>query len=203
MRITGLHHVQITVPLGREAEARAFYCGLLGLPETPKPASLRGRRGLWLRVGDRDVHVGVEDGADRGRTKAHVAYRVSDLAGWRKLLVERGVEVFGGAPIPGFDRFEFRDPPSATVSSSSRRRGRQHRAVEAESRRRAPAVGGPRPHAQARHERGRAAARPLRRVRDCCALGASRPRGAWTATATAPCAWPRSWASRPWVSDST
>ena len=29
--IVGLHHAQITVPVGAEAEARHFYCGVLGL----------------------------------------------------------------------------------------------------------------------------------------------------------------------------
>ena len=38
---------------------------MLGLPEVEKPASLKGRGGLWVRVGDRDVHIGTEDGFDR------------------------------------------------------------------------------------------------------------------------------------------
>lgn len=38
--ILGIHHVQITIPTGEEARARAFYCDLLGLEEMEKPASL-------------------------------------------------------------------------------------------------------------------------------------------------------------------
>jgi catechol 2,3-dioxygenase-like lactoylglutathione lyase family enzyme len=108
--IKGIDHVQITIPPGAEDEARAFYCRLLGLSEIEKPANLRGRGGLWLLVGDRQVHLGVEEGVNRRATKAHVAYAVSDLAHWRAILSSRGIEILEGVPIPGCHRFEFRDP---------------------------------------------------------------------------------------------
>lgn len=108
--IVGIHHVQITVPRDCEAEARQFYCGVLGLPEIEKPESLRARGGFWLQVGDRQLHVGVEDDTDRRSTKAHVAYAVNDLAGWRIRLASQKIEVEDGIPIPGCRRFEFRDP---------------------------------------------------------------------------------------------
>ena len=108
--IISIHHAQITIPKGKEPEARNFYCGVLGLKEIPKPQSLQGRGGFWLRVGDRQVHIGVEDGIERSLTKAHVVYGVSDLECWRKTITSRGIEIFSGEPIPGYDRFEFRDP---------------------------------------------------------------------------------------------
>lgn len=108
--ILGIHHVQITIPTGEEARARAFYCDLLGLEEMEKPASLRGRGGFWLKLGDQSVHVGAEDGVDRLSTKGHVAYAVTDLAEWGQKLEAEGIERLTGIPIPGFDRFEFRDP---------------------------------------------------------------------------------------------
>jgi catechol 2,3-dioxygenase-like lactoylglutathione lyase family enzyme len=108
--IIGIDHVQITVPVEAVADARAFYCGLLGLPEIEKPVALRERGGFWLQVGDRQVHVGIEDGVERQATKAHVAYAVTDLVEWRTRLVSAGVEILEGIPIPGYDRFEFRDP---------------------------------------------------------------------------------------------
>jgi len=107
--ILGIDHVQITVPANAVAEARAFYCGLLGLREIEKPAVLRERGGFWLEVGDRQVHVGTEEGVDRIKTKAHVAYAVTDLAAWRSRLAAAGVAIVDGIPIPGRDRFEFRD----------------------------------------------------------------------------------------------
>jgi catechol 2,3-dioxygenase-like lactoylglutathione lyase family enzyme len=110
MRVVGVHHAQITVPKGKEAEAREFYCGVMGLSEIEKPASLEGRGGLWLGVGDRQLHIGVEDGVDRGATKAHIAYEVDDVGAWRKMLAGRGVKILDSVAIPGYERFEFRDP---------------------------------------------------------------------------------------------
>jgi len=108
--IIGIDHVQITVPANAAADARAFYCGLLGLLEVEKPAALQERGGFWLQVGDRHVHVGTEEGVVRQATKAHVAYAVTDLAAWRVLLAAAGVETHEGIAIPGYERFEFRDP---------------------------------------------------------------------------------------------
>ncbi|MEO8608560.1 MAG: VOC family protein [Chloroflexota bacterium] len=108
--ITGIHHVQITAPKGVEEQARAFYCGVLGLPEIEKPDSLKGRGGFWLQVGDRQVHVGTEDDFDRLTTKSHIAYQVDDVAAWRTRLKANGIEPDNSIPIPGYDRFEFRDP---------------------------------------------------------------------------------------------
>ena len=108
--ILSVHHAQITIPKGAEAEARHFYCDLLGLEETPKPDSLAGRGGFWLKVGDLQVHIGTEDGIERERSKAHVAYLVDDLDAYREKLKENGVAILEGIPIPNYLRFECRDP---------------------------------------------------------------------------------------------
>jgi catechol 2,3-dioxygenase-like lactoylglutathione lyase family enzyme len=110
VRINGLDHAQICVPKGAEDDARSFYCGVLGLPEIDKPDSLAGRGGFWLQVGDRQVHVGTEGPVDRTATKAHLAYAVEDLEAWRDRLGREGIEAEDGVPIPGYLRFEFRDP---------------------------------------------------------------------------------------------
>lgn len=108
--IIGLHHVQITIPKGMETEAKKFYCNVLGLPEIEKPESLQGRGGFWLKVGDKEIHVGTEEDFDRTKTKAHVAYQVKDITYWRRVLEENGVEIIESIPIPNYERFEFRDP---------------------------------------------------------------------------------------------
>jgi catechol 2,3-dioxygenase-like lactoylglutathione lyase family enzyme len=110
MNIIRLHHAQITIPPGAEDEARRFYCGLLGLPEIPKPASLTGRGGFWVAVGDMQLHIGTEDGVERHATKAHLAYEVTEIAGWRETFAAHGIAILDGIPIPGYDRFEARDP---------------------------------------------------------------------------------------------
>lgn len=108
--IVGVDHVQITVPLASVEAARTFYCGLMGLREIEKPDSLKKRGGFWLEVGSQRVHVGVEEGINRQATKAHVAYRVLHIDGWRARLVAAGIELVDGVPIPGYDQFELRDP---------------------------------------------------------------------------------------------
>ncbi|SFJ47539.1 VOC family protein [Thermoflavimicrobium dichotomicum] len=110
MKILDLHHAQITIPKGEEEKARFFYCHVLGLPEIEKPDSLKPRGGFWLQVGSKEVHVGTEDGVDRHGTKAHLAYLVDNLDAWRNKLAEHDIKILESVPIPGYDRFEFRDP---------------------------------------------------------------------------------------------
>ncbi|WP_223554933.1 VOC family protein [Lysinibacillus sphaericus] len=108
--IIGLHHVQITIPKGQEDQAKHFYCTILGLNEIEKPDALKGRGGFWLQVGNKEVHIGTEDGFDRLTTKAHIAYQVENIDYWKQVLVEHHVEIYDSVPIPHFERFEFRDP---------------------------------------------------------------------------------------------
>ncbi len=109
--IVGLHHAQLTIPRGREPDALSFYRDLIGLPEVEKPDSLKARGGFWLQGPDGwQAHVGTEDGIDRHATTAHRAFAVTDLAAWRDRLTDAGVTPLDNAPIPGYDRFEFRDP---------------------------------------------------------------------------------------------
>ena len=105
-----INHVQITVPSGAEDAARAFYCGVLGLREIAKPESLKGRGGLWLAIGSQQIHIGTEDGFDRLTTKGHIAYEVADVAEWRATLEANGAKIAESVPIPGYERFETRDP---------------------------------------------------------------------------------------------
>lgn len=105
-----LNHVNFTVPTDALAQARAFYCDVLGLVEIPRPDSLADRGGFWLNVGQDEIHIGVEDGFDRRTTKGHLAYQVADLAYWRERISAAGCEIKESIPLPGYDRFEFRDP---------------------------------------------------------------------------------------------
>jgi len=108
--ILGLHHAQITVPASMEEAAIDFYTHVLGLNQIEKPDSLKDRGGTWFELGGLQLHLAIEDGVNRRATKAHLAYQVDDLKYWRNRLIDNEVSPVESIPIPGYDRFEARDP---------------------------------------------------------------------------------------------
>jgi len=109
MTITGIDHVQVAAPPGCEEAARAFYDGLLGLEELPKPAALAARGGCWFRAGAEELHVGVEEPFAPAR-KAHPGLVVSGLDALAERLAGAGIEVAWDETIPGTRRFHAADP---------------------------------------------------------------------------------------------
>src|SRR5256885_3997517 len=109
MTVTGIDHVQVAAPAGCEAEARAFYGGLLGMEELPKPEPLRARGGCWFRAGAQELHVGVEEPFAAAR-KAHPGLVVDDLGMLRERLREAGVEWQGDDALPGGGPIYLTDP---------------------------------------------------------------------------------------------
>lgn len=108
-RVTGLDHVQLAMPPGGEAEARAFYAGLLGLPEVPKPPALAARGGCWFESPAIKLHLGVE--ADfRPAKKAHPALLVDDLAALARELEGAGLAVIPDDALEGAARCFVHDP---------------------------------------------------------------------------------------------
>jgi catechol 2,3-dioxygenase-like lactoylglutathione lyase family enzyme len=107
--ITGIDHVQLAMPVGAEAQARAFYAGVLGLPEIPKPAPLAVRGGLWFQCGPAQLHLGGEDNF-RANNKAHPALTVDDLPGLLTELGARGLDVKPEEPVAGRQRASVLDP---------------------------------------------------------------------------------------------
>jgi catechol 2,3-dioxygenase-like lactoylglutathione lyase family enzyme len=109
MRIRGIDHVQLAMPAGGEDGARAFYDGILGIPEKPKPPHLAARGGCWFAADGVELHLGVEDGFRPAR-KAHPALLVDDLTALVRRLGEAGVDVVEDEPLPGYDRVYVADP---------------------------------------------------------------------------------------------
>ena len=110
----GVDHVQLAAPPDGEAEARAFYGGLLGLEEIVKPPALAARGGCWFQCGAQQIHIGIET-EFRAAKKAHPALRLADRAGFDALLARlsaRGVAVKrDDEEIPGVTaRFFIADP---------------------------------------------------------------------------------------------
>jgi catechol 2,3-dioxygenase-like lactoylglutathione lyase family enzyme len=97
------------MPAGAEAEARAFYAGLLGIPESAKPADLAGRGGAWFEAGGLKIHLGV-DADFRAAKKAHPGLLVSELEELLQRLERAGVEVKRDFAMPGYNRAFVSDP---------------------------------------------------------------------------------------------
>lgn len=108
MAIVGLDHVQLAIPAGGEDRARAFYAGLLGMTEVPKPANL-SPAGCWFTGGAVNLHIGV-DPAFRPAIKAHPALLVDDLADLRARLMAAGCVIRDDKPVAGYARFFTEDP---------------------------------------------------------------------------------------------
>jgi catechol 2,3-dioxygenase-like lactoylglutathione lyase family enzyme len=109
MRITQIDHVQLAMPRGKEGEARAFYEGVLGIPEVPKPPNLAKRGGCWFVRDALKLHLGVDDDFRPAR-KAHPALLIEDLAALKTRIEAAGYRVQTDEPLEGYDRFYVEDP---------------------------------------------------------------------------------------------
>jgi catechol 2,3-dioxygenase-like lactoylglutathione lyase family enzyme len=109
MAVRRLDHVQLAMPPGREAEARAFYESILGIPEVPKPAQLAPRGGCWFERGPLKVHLGVERDFRPAR-KAHPAFVVDDLRDLAHKILAAGYRVVDDGPSEGYKRVYAEDP---------------------------------------------------------------------------------------------
>lgn len=108
MPVLGIEHVQLAMPAGGEPAARAFYAGVLGIPEISKPAHLAARGGFWFERGLLKLHLGVEVDFHPAR-KAHPALVVKDLAELAAALRHAGHPVTA-EPLDGFERVYVDDP---------------------------------------------------------------------------------------------
>jgi catechol 2,3-dioxygenase-like lactoylglutathione lyase family enzyme len=102
-------HVQLAMPRGQEAAARAFYSDALGMTELPKPPELAARGGCWFASGDVQLHLGVEDDFRPAR-KAHPGLRCVDLGSLLERLRDRGVAIREDSTVPGTRRAFIDDP---------------------------------------------------------------------------------------------
>ncbi len=106
---SGIDHIQIAVPPGSEAEARAFYGELLGMPEIAKPENLKARGGCWFVCGSQEVHIGIQPDFSPAK-KAHPGFTVDALDSLRTRLEDVGCAITEEPPIDGRTRFFTHDP---------------------------------------------------------------------------------------------
>lgn len=102
----GIDHVQLAIPAGAEDAARAFYTGVLGLPEVPKPGDMSARGGAWFEAGSTRVHVGPDEPFVPAR-KAHPALLRRKL---RDFIATSGLAAEWNDEIDGVVRCHVTDP---------------------------------------------------------------------------------------------
>jgi trans-aconitate 2-methyltransferase len=107
--VAGLDHAQLAMPVGREAEAGGFYCGVLGLVEVPKPPVLAARGGCWFKGHRVELHLGTERDF-RSATKAHVGLTVTDLDQMAARVAAAGHRVSWDEELAPRRRFFTDDP---------------------------------------------------------------------------------------------
>jgi catechol 2,3-dioxygenase-like lactoylglutathione lyase family enzyme len=108
-RVVRLDHVQVAMPAGMEAEAEAFYGGILGLEVRPKPPVLARRGGCWFENQEVRVHLGVEPGF-RPAGKAHPALVIERLDSLVEALADGGHPVTWDKELTGVRRCYVADP---------------------------------------------------------------------------------------------
>ncbi|MGW2568231.1 VOC family protein [Streptomyces sp. NPDC001537] len=115
--ITAVDHVQLAAPPGSEDRLRAYYAGVLGMAEIPKPPVLAARGGCWFQAGAVQLHLGVEQAPAGGgkchcrpAKKAHPGLRVTGIERYADRLQVHGAQVEWDDNLPGHRRFYSEDP---------------------------------------------------------------------------------------------
>jgi len=113
LHVQRLDHVSIIVT--DVERARAFYAGVLGLAEIPRPKSF-DFPGAWFQVGPEVIHLlGQSQSDPRGRR--HFCLWVADVHAAAQHLAQQGLPVAWDTKykIDGVDRFFTEDPDGNRV----------------------------------------------------------------------------------------
>ena len=105
----GLQHVQLSVEPSDFDRSFDFYTRLVGMPQIHDPFAAPGK-GFWVGAGEQSIHIRVETGIARDKTRAHPAVIVNDLAACQWGLEAEGFPIFPQPKLAGFDRFHTNDP---------------------------------------------------------------------------------------------
>jgi predicted thioesterase/catechol 2,3-dioxygenase-like lactoylglutathione lyase family enzyme len=108
-RLVGVDHVNLLMPPGGEDAARAFYAGVLGLAEVPKPDPLAARGGCWFQSVGIDLHLSI-DATFVPADRAHPGLLVADLDESASALRAGGAPVRGDDSVAGVHRLYTADP---------------------------------------------------------------------------------------------
>jgi catechol 2,3-dioxygenase-like lactoylglutathione lyase family enzyme len=106
-----LNHITVAVPAGEHDQVRAFYIGVLGLEEIPRPAALNAVYDLmWFKFLDILLHLDFTPPWVTPAENRHIALEVEDLPAIRRYLESKGAAIREAVPMPDRDRFYLLDP---------------------------------------------------------------------------------------------
>jgi catechol 2,3-dioxygenase-like lactoylglutathione lyase family enzyme len=106
-----INHITLAVPAGEHEKVRAFYGGVLGLEEIPRPAALNAVYDLmWFKFLDIQFHIDFTPPWFQPAENRHVALEVEDLPAWRSYLEGKGATIREAVAMPDRDRFYLLDP---------------------------------------------------------------------------------------------
>ena len=111
LKVKRLNHITVAVPAGEHERVRAFYAGVLGLEEIPRPAALNAVYDLiWFKFLDILLHLDFTPPWVTPAENRHIALEVEDLPGIRRYLEGKGATIREAVPMPDRDRFYLLDP---------------------------------------------------------------------------------------------
>lgn len=117
IELVKLHHVSFASK--DLSVSRAFFGGVLGLPEMERPAF--NFPGAWYALGDRQLHIienrGEESAAASRLSRSdHLALEVTDIDAVRKVLERHGIPFQeGGNRQLGMEQIFCRDPDGHVI----------------------------------------------------------------------------------------
>jgi succinylglutamic semialdehyde dehydrogenase len=106
----------VTLWVSDVQRARAFYSGILGLTEVPRP-SWFDFKGTWYAVGQQQIHITHADPLPP-RTREHFCLQVADLSAARDYLESCGVPCSADRDYTGTRRFIIFDPDDHYIEIS-------------------------------------------------------------------------------------
>ena len=116
MKVTRFHHVSVNCHDAILEDMTAFYGGLFGLPDVPRP-DIPGVPGTWKGVGDLELHlVGAPPrGTPIDSTGNHYCLAVADLDAAIAELEARGIEYQRGVQNESVVQIWINDPAGNTI----------------------------------------------------------------------------------------
>lgn len=105
-----LHHVSIPFTADRLDDGRRFYAEVFELEQIPTPSTFEAGSVIWFGLGDRELHLFIEETANALASRRHFCFDVDDLQAVRARLNAAGAPTEEAPPIHNRPRFYAFDP---------------------------------------------------------------------------------------------